>query len=118
MEESNNSKEESLLEGVNLQVVITACQAQRQDMIPQDLIQKIERALRKEINNDTTIQTQQQGQGILTVQDPESRYSPKELRKRGRKTNIKALKSVGALLINSGQIQPIEGFFPHHTPTN
>ena len=38
MEESNNSKVESLLEGVNLQVVITTYQAKRQDMIPQDLI--------------------------------------------------------------------------------
>ena len=87
-------------------------------MVPQDLIQKIEKALRKEINNDTTTQQHQQGQGILTVQDPESRYSPKELRKWGRKTNIWALKSAGALLINFGQIRPIDGFFPHHTPTN
>ena len=47
MEESNNSKEESLLEGVNLQVVITACQAQRQDMIPQDLIQIYREGIKK-----------------------------------------------------------------------
>ena len=79
MEESSHSEVESLLEGVNLHTVITACQAQRQDMIPQDLIQKIEKALRKEINNDTTTQQHQQGQGILTLQDPKSRYSPKEL---------------------------------------
>ena len=79
MEERNHSEEESLLEGVNLQAVITSCQAQRQDMIPQDLIHKIEKALRKEINNDTTTQQHQQGQGILTLQDPKSRYSPKEL---------------------------------------
>ena len=104
MEESNNSEAESLLKGVNLQAVITTYQAQRQDMIPQDLIHNIKRALRKEINNDTTIQMQQEGQGMLTIQDPESRYSPKELRKRGRKTNIEAVKSVRALLINSGQI--------------
>ena len=57
MEESNHSDAESLLKGVNLQAVITACQAQRQDMIPQDLIQKIEKVLRKEINNDTTTPT-------------------------------------------------------------
>ena len=56
MEGSNNSEAEILLEGVNLQAVITACQAQRQDMISQDLIQKIEKELRKEINNDTTTQ--------------------------------------------------------------
>ena len=87
-------------------------------MIPQDLIQKIEKALRKEINNDITTQQHQQGQGILTIQDPESRYSPKELRKRGRKINIEALTNAGSLLINSGQIQPVEGLFPHHTPTN
>lgn len=42
MEERNHSEAESLLEGVNLQ-----------DMIPQDLIQKIEKALQKEINNAT-----------------------------------------------------------------
>ena len=79
MEERNNSEAESLSEGVILQAVMTACEAQRQDMIPQDLIQKIEKALRKEINSDTTTQQHQQGQGILTIQDPESRYSPKEL---------------------------------------
>ena len=72
MEESNHSEAERLLEGVNLQAGITACQAQRQDMVPQDLIQKIEKALRKEINNDTSTQQHEQGQGILTVQDPES----------------------------------------------
>jgi hypothetical protein len=38
MEESNHSEAESLLKGVNLQAVITAYQAQRKDMIPQDLI--------------------------------------------------------------------------------
>lgn len=104
MEESNHSEAESLLEGVNLQAVITACQTQRQDMIPQDLIQKIEKALRNAINNGIATQQPHQGQGIITVQDPESRYGPKELRNWGRKTNIEALKSVGALLINSGQI--------------
>ena len=85
-------------------MIITTCHTQRQDMIPRELIHKIEWALRKEINNDTTMQKQQQGQGILTVQDPDPRYSLKDLRKRGRKSNIEALKSVGALLINSGQI--------------
>ena len=81
MEESHHSEDENLLEGVNLKAVIIAYQAQWQDMIPQDLIQKIEKALRKEINNDTMTQQHQQGQGILIVQDPESRYSPKELKK-------------------------------------
>ena len=101
MEESNHSKAESLLEGVNLQAVIIAYPVQRQDMIPQNLIQKIEKALRNEINNDTATQQHHQGQGILTIQDLESRYGPKEFRKWGRKTNIEALKSAGSLLINS-----------------
>ena len=64
------------------------------------------------------MQKKQQGQGILTVQDPNPRYSPEELRKRGRRSNIDTLKNVGALLINSNQIRPIEGFFPQHSTPN
>ena len=107
MEKCNTIEKKNQLEGVNLQAIIASCQAQRQDTIPPDLLQKIEWALRKEINNDAILQKQQQGQGILMVQDPDPRYNPKELRKRGWKSNIEALKNVGSLLINSGQIRPI-----------
>ena len=78
MEESSVVEVENPLEGVNLQAIIAPCQAQRQDTIPLDLLQKIEWSLRKEINRDATLQKQHQTQGILTVQDPDPRHSPKE----------------------------------------
>ena len=61
MEEGNATETENPLEGVNLQAIITTCQTQRQDMIPPDLLHKIEWSLRKEINNDVAMQKQQQG---------------------------------------------------------
>jgi hypothetical protein len=118
MEEGSATEAKNPLEGVNLQAIIIVCQAQRQDTILPDLIQKIEWALRKEISKDATLQKQNQGQCILTVQDPDPRHNPKEQRKRGRKSNIEALKNVVALLINSGQIRPVEGFFPQYSTSN
>lgn len=109
---------ENPLEGVNLQAIIATCQAQTQYIILPDLLQKIEWALRKEISKDATLQSQHQCQGILTVQDPDPRHSPKEQQKGGRKSYTEALKNVGALLINSGQIRPNEGFFPQHSTSN
>lgn len=55
MEEKNVTKMENPLEGINLQEIISACQAQRQDTIPPDQLQKIEWALRKEFNRDAKI---------------------------------------------------------------
>ena len=118
MKEGNAAEVENPPEGVNLQAIIVACQAQRQDTIPPDLLQKIEWALRKEISRDATLQKQHQTQGIITVQDPNLKHNPKEQRKRGRKPNIEALKNVGALLINSDQIRPIGGFFPQYSTSN
>ena len=52
MEESNTVAVENHLEGINLQPIVSACQGQRQDMIPQDQLQKIQWALYKEFNRD------------------------------------------------------------------
>ena len=38
MEESNTIEVEKPMEGINLQVIMEACQAQRQDTIPPDLL--------------------------------------------------------------------------------
>ena len=45
MEEGSTVEVENPLEGVNLQAIIEACEAQRQDIILPDLLQKIEWAL-------------------------------------------------------------------------
>lgn len=70
-------------------------------MIPQDQLQKIQWALCKELSGDTISPNQYPTQGIMTLKDSDPRHIPKEQHKRGRRTNLEALKSIGALLIKS-----------------
>lgn len=100
MEENNATKMENPLERINLQAIISTYHAQRQDMLPQDQLQKIEWAFHKEFSKDSKIYNQYSTQGIMTLQDLDPKHSPKEKKKRGRQMNIGSLKDIRSLLIN------------------
>lgn len=112
IEESNSEEAEFSLEGINLQAIITACNSQRPETIPPDQLQKIEWALRSEFSCPSLPVASPHHQGILTTTNHGNLTIQKDSKQRGRRTNMEALKQAGALLINSGQIRLIEGFFP------
>ena len=118
MEEPISEETNFSLEGINLQAIITACNSQQPELIPSDQLQKIEWALRSEFSRPLPSANPPHSQGIMTTKNPDTLFNPKDIKRRGRRTNMEALKQVGALLINLGQIKPIEGFFLSNPSTH
>ena len=66
------------LEGVNLQDIITSCQAKQQDSIPPYQLQKIEWALHSEFSGRPTKLENMKTQGIMTLEESILVHNPKE----------------------------------------
>ena len=111
IEETNSEETKFNLEGINLQAIITACSSQIPETIPPDQLQKIEWALIRKFSCPQMPVASPHHQGILTTTKHGNLSISKDSKKRGRRMNMEALKQAGTLLINSGQIRPIEGFF-------
>ena len=88
------------------------CNTQHPKLFPLDQIQKIEWDLRSEFSYPIADPDLPHSQGIMTTKIPDLLHNPKDTRWRGRWTNMELLKQVKVLLNNSGQIRPIDGFFP------